>query len=97
MAQGSERAAILRDDALPLCISASLRTRAGDFFAHRACAETLERTLIGVSPTPELVGRAVDTAYAKPEHDFEGVRNLKSLQEAILDAADLAKRSLDVQ
>ena len=70
---------------------------AGDYFAHRACGETLERMLIGVTPSRELVGRAVDTAFAQPEHDFEGVRNLKSLQEVILDAADLAKRSLDVQ
>jgi hypothetical protein len=69
---------------------------AGDFFAHRACAETLERTLLGVSPSSELIARAVDTAYAQPAHDFEGVRNLRSLQEAILDAADLAKRALDV-
>jgi hypothetical protein len=65
---------------------------AGDFFAHRACAATLERMLIGVSPAAEMVGPAVDAAYANPSHDFEGVRTLKTLQESILDAADAATR-----
>jgi hypothetical protein len=66
---------------------------AGDFFAHRACAAALERMLLGVSPNAEMVARAVDAAYAHPAHDFEGVRNLRVLQEAILDAADSARRA----
>jgi hypothetical protein len=67
---------------------------AGDFFAHRACATTLERVLLGVTPTTEMIGRAVDAAYAHTGHDFEGVRSLKTLQEAILDAAAAAASDL---
>jgi hypothetical protein len=70
---------------------------AGDFMAHRGCARTLERMLIGTTPTPDTVARAVDTACTQTGHDFEGVRNLKTLQEAILDAADLAKRAHEVR
>jgi hypothetical protein len=65
---------------------------AGDFFAHRACAAALERMLVGVKPTTEGVGRAVDTAYAVPGHDVEGVRSMRTFQEAILDAVAAAKR-----
>jgi hypothetical protein len=65
---------------------------AGDFFAHQACAITLERMLLGVRPSADMVGPAVDAAYAHPQHDFEGVRNLRNLQESILDAADAASR-----
>jgi hypothetical protein len=66
----------------------------GDFFAHRACPVTLERVLLGVTPTTEMVARAVDAAYAEPRHDVEGVRSLKTFQEAILDAAEAAKAEL---
>jgi hypothetical protein len=66
----------------------------GDFFAHRACAVTLERVLLGVTASPELVARAVDAAYAQPSHDLEGIRSLKTFQEAILDAADAASREV---
>jgi hypothetical protein len=69
---------------------------AGDFFAHRACAGALERMLLGVTPNAEMVARAVDGAYAHPARDFEGVRNLRSLQDAILDAADSAMRAGEV-
>jgi len=60
---------------------------AGDFLAHRACATTLERVLLGASPTSELVARAVDTAFARSGYDVEGIRSLHTFQEAILDAA----------
>ncbi|MET0384356.1 MAG: hypothetical protein ABW321_00280 [Polyangiales bacterium] len=65
---------------------------AGDFFAHRACAATLERVLIGVSPTPDLVARAVDAAFAHAGYDVEGIRSLRTFQDAIIDAADAASR-----
>ncbi|MEY4583022.1 MAG: hypothetical protein RL701_7725 [Pseudomonadota bacterium] len=68
---------------------------AGDFLAHRACAVTLDRVLIGVTPTPELVGRAVDAAFAphaNSGHDVEGIRNLRTFQDAIIDAADAAAK-----
>jgi len=63
---------------------------AGDFFAHRACEATLNRMLLGATPTPSLVGRAVDTALTRPEHDVEGVRSLRTFQDAILEAAGFA-------
>ena len=65
---------------------------AGDFFAHRACAAALERQLVGVAPNAEIVGRAVDAAYATPEHDVEGIRSMRTLQEAILQAVAVAQR-----
>jgi hypothetical protein len=67
---------------------------AGDFFAHRACAGVLERMLVGVTPGPEPVGRAVDAAYAHAAHDVEGIRSLRTLQDAILDAAAAARDQL---
>jgi hypothetical protein len=69
---------------------------AGDFLAHRACAITLERVLIGVTPTPDLVARAVDTAFAASDHDIEGIRSLRTFQDAIIDAADAAAKVSNV-
>jgi len=68
---------------------------AGDFFAHRACAAALERMLVGVTPTADGVGRAVDAAYAASGHDVEGVRSMRSLQEVILEAVAAAKRETE--
>lgn len=65
---------------------------AGDFFAHRGCGATLERVLLGVTPASEPVARAVDAAFAHAGHDVEGIRQLHSFQDAILDAADAAAR-----
>jgi hypothetical protein len=50
----------------------------------------LERVLLGVSPAPDLVARAVDAAFAHAGHDVEGVRDLRSFQTALLEAAHLA-------
>jgi hypothetical protein len=69
---------------------------AGDFFAHRGCGAALERMLIGVTPTTDGVGRAVDAAYAASGHDVEGVRSMRSLQESILDAVGAAEREAEV-
>lgn len=63
---------------------------AGDFFAHRGCMATLERVLLGVSPTAEMVGRAVDAAFAHAGYDVEGIRSLRTFQDAIFDAAAAA-------
>lgn len=63
---------------------------AGDFFAHRSCMAVLERVLLGVSPTPELVGHAVDAAFAHAGYDVEGIRSLRTFQDAIIDAAAVA-------
>jgi len=67
---------------------------AGDFLAHRACAITLERVLLGVSPAPDLIARAVDAAFAHAGHDVEGVRDLRSFQTSVLDAAQTARTTL---
>lgn len=66
---------------------------AGDFLAHRSCAVTLERVLRGVTPNPEMVARAVDAAFAQPGHDLEGIRSLRTFQDAIIDAAGIAQGS----
>ena len=63
---------------------------AGDFFAHRGCMATLERVLLGVSPTTEHVGHAVDAAFAHAGYDSEGIRSLRTFQDAIIDAAAAA-------
>ena len=67
---------------------------AGDFFAHRGCMTTLERVLLGVSPTQELVGRAVDAAFTHAGYDVEGIRSLRTFQDAIIDAAAAAASPL---
>lgn len=63
---------------------------AGDFFAHRGCMATLERVLLGVSPTADHVGRAVDAAFSHAGYDVEGIRSLRTFQDAIIDAAAAA-------
>jgi hypothetical protein len=51
---------------------------------------TLERVLLGVSPTADHVGRAVDAAFAHAGYDVEGIRSLRTFQDAIIDAAAAA-------
>lgn len=67
---------------------------AGDFFAHRGCEATLERVLLGVTPAPDHVARAVDAAFAHAGHDVEGIRKLRTFQDAIIDAANSAVSDL---
>ena len=66
----------------------------GDFFADDGCGITLERMLIGSEPSVEHIGRAVDAAYGSSGPDLEGVRDLRSLQTAILDAVARARGGL---
>jgi hypothetical protein len=63
----------------------------GDFFADDGCGVTLERMLMGVEPTADHIGRAVDAAYGATGPDVEGVRDLRSFQTAILDAVARAR------
>jgi hypothetical protein len=63
----------------------------GDFFADDGCGITLERMLIGVEPSTDHIGRAVDAAYGSTGPDVEGVRDLRSFQTAILDAVARAR------
>jgi hypothetical protein len=65
---------------------ASIRV-AGDFFAHRACAATLEKALCGSSPDAQRVAEAVDAAFARSGYDVEGIRSLTVIRDAILQAA----------
>ncbi len=66
----------------------------GDFFADEACAITLERMLVGVAPSADHIGRAVDAAYGQTGSDVEGVRDLRTFQTAILDAVARARTPL---
>ena len=66
----------------------------GDFFADDNCAVTLERVLVGVAPSSDHIGRAVDAAYGQGGHDIEGVRDLRTFQTAILDAVARARAPL---
>ncbi len=65
---------------------------AGDFFQDRMCPAALERVLLGTTPSAEQVGRALDDVLARGERELEGVRDLGSLREVILDAVALAQR-----
>jgi hypothetical protein len=67
---------------------------AGDFFQDSGCSAALERTLLGVEPSAELVGRALDTVYGHGTHELEGVRSLLSFREVILEAAAHARPTL---
>lgn len=66
----------------------------GDFFADDNCAITLERMLVGVAPSPDHIGRAIDAAYGQAGHDVEGIRDLRTFQTAILDAVARARAPL---
>ncbi len=60
---------------------------AGDFFQGRGAPAAPERTLLGVTPSSEPIGRSLDAVYAHGPNEIEGVKSLTSLQSAILDAA----------
>jgi hypothetical protein len=66
---------------------------AGDFFAHRACAATLEKELCGASPHAQRVGEAVDAVFARSGYDVEGIRSLSVIRDAILEAAERCTRA----
>ena len=66
---------------------------AGDFFAHRACATSLEKQLCGASPHAQRVGEAVDAAFARSGYDVEGIRSLSVIRDAILEAAERCTRA----
>jgi hypothetical protein len=69
---------------------ASVRV-AGDFFAHRACAATLEKVLCGSSPDAQQIAKAVDAVFARSGYDVEGIRSLTVIRDAIVLAAEAAK------
>ncbi len=66
---------------------------AGDFFQDAGCPASLTRTLQGVEPSDALIGRGLDAVYAQGSHELEGVRSLRTFQEAILEAVEHARAS----
>ncbi len=64
---------------------------AGDFFCDDAGAAGLRRALSGVTPSADMLGRALDAVYGRSGHELEGVRSLQTFQEAILDAVQRAR------
>jgi hypothetical protein len=59
---------------------------AGDFMQEEACAEELQTLLAGAQPTADPIGAALDRVYAAQPGRIEGVRNLPTLQRALLEA-----------
>lgn len=64
---------------------------AGDFFQDRACPAALERALAGATPSAEVIGRALDVLYVHGPRELEGIREIATLREAILDAVAQAQ------
>lgn len=64
---------------------ATVRLR-GDFFQHDGCAPALQAELLGQPPTADAIGAALDRVYGRSPGLLEGVRSLRSLQDAVLDA-----------
>jgi hypothetical protein len=64
----------------------------GDFYQHEACPQQLASRLVGSEPRSEIIGAALDAVYAARPGSIEGVRNLHTLQSAILDAVHAAAR-----
>lgn len=63
---------------------------AGDFFMHGDCNGALEEALAGKPPTDATFAHAIDAVLAHRVGLIEGVRSLRTLQAAFLDAAQRA-------
>jgi lipoate-protein ligase A len=64
---------------------------AGDFFMHADCNGDLEEALVGKPPTDETFATAIDAVLAHRVGLIEGVRSLRTLHAAFLEAAQLAQ------
>ena len=64
---------------------------AGDFFMHSDCNADLEEALAGKPPTDETFATALDAVLAHRVGLVEGIRSLRSLHAAFLDATQLAQ------
>jgi len=64
---------------------------AGDFFMHADCNGDLEEALVGKPPTDDTFAMAIDAVLAHRVGLIEGVRSLRSLHAAFLEAAQLAQ------
>lgn len=60
---------------------------AGDFFMHGACNLELEEALVGQPPSSDAFAAALDGVLARRLGLIEGVRSLRTLHAAFLDAA----------
>jgi hypothetical protein len=58
----------------------------GDFFQDHACPARLRERLLGQRPESDVVGASLDAVYAERLGLIEGVRSLRTLHAAILDA-----------
>lgn len=63
---------------------------AGDFFMHGDCHAQLEEALAGKPPTDDVLAAALDGVLAHRVGLIEGVRSLRTLHAAFLDAARAA-------
>jgi lipoate-protein ligase A len=66
----------------------------GDFFQHQDCAGQLAARLVGTRGGPMNVAAALDAVYAARPGLIEGVRSLRTLAAALLDAIDRAQRKV---
>lgn len=64
---------------------------AGDFYADEAAIDSLERELVGLVPDEPALGRAIDAALGPGRGVIEGVRSLRPILDALLDAAGHAR------
>jgi hypothetical protein len=69
----------------------------GDFFMHDACEADLEERLAGKPPKPEVFAEALDGVLAARLGLIEGVRSLRTLHAALLDAAGRARAVLETR
>lgn len=80
-----------------VALDASGRIRAvrlrGDFFMSSSVASELEERLVGSAPTADAFAQALDDVLAARVGLIEGVRSLRSLQAALLDATERARQS----
>jgi hypothetical protein len=66
----------------------------GDFFMHGSAASAIEERLVGAEPTADAFAHALDEVLAARVGLIEGVRSLRSLQAALLEATELAQAAL---
>lgn len=66
---------------------------AGDFFMHADCNADLEEALVGKPPTDDVFASAIDAVLAHRVGLIEGVRSLRTLHAAFIDAASRARAS----
>jgi hypothetical protein len=69
----------------------------GDFFMHDACEAELEERLSGKPPKPDVFADALDGVLACRPGLIEGVRSLRTLHAALLDATARARSAVETR